>query len=235
MRRHIRTAVATLAAIVTAVGLTVIAAPAQAAARNPIVFVHGFWGSDWNWGIMVDRFKADGWSGGELFVWDYSTSQSNVETAGQLKAYVDQVLARTGASKVDLVTHSMGGLSSRYYLKFLGGIPKIDAWVSLGGPNHGTSAAYACWTDSCREMRPNSVFLNTLNSGDETPGDVRYGTVRSYCDEIINPDSSTIVDGADNRELSSCIGHVSLLGSKSAYTAIRDLVGGAASNGDPAA
>lgn len=231
MRRHIRAALATLAALVTTVAVAVLTgvAPAQAAARNPIVFVHGFWGSDWNWGIMVDRFKADGWSEGELFVWDYQTSQSNVETAGQLKAYVGEVLGRTGASKVDIVTHSMGGLSSRYYLKFLGGIPKVDAWVSLGGPNHGTNAAYACWTDSCHEMRPNSVFLNTLNSGDETPGDVRYGTVRSYCDEIINPDSSTIVDGADNRELSRCIGHLSLLGSKSAYTAIRELVAPAGS------
>lgn len=73
-------------------------------------------------------------------------------------------------------------------------------------------------------MRPISVFLNTLNSGDETPGEVRYGTVRSFCDEIINPDRSTILDGADNRELPRCIGHVSLLASKSAYTAIRDLV-----------
>lgn len=86
MCRHVRTAIAALAAVATAVTLTVVgsAASAEAAGRNPIVFVHGFWGSDWNWGAMVDRFRADGWSDAELFVWDYKTSQSNVETAGQV-------------------------------------------------------------------------------------------------------------------------------------------------------
>jgi hypothetical protein len=49
---------------------------------------------------------------------------------------------------------------------------------------------------SCREMLPGSSFLRALNSGDETP--VRYGTLWSPCDEIINPDTSVILSGATN-------------------------------------
>ncbi|MCZ7414840.1 MULTISPECIES: esterase/lipase family protein [unclassified Streptomyces] len=47
----------------------------------------------------------------------------------------------------------MGGLSSRYYLKNLGGTSKVDSWASLGGPNHGTDMAEACFNTSCLEMR----------------------------------------------------------------------------------
>ncbi|MGH3742571.1 MAG: esterase/lipase family protein, partial [Micromonosporaceae bacterium] len=200
------------------------AAPAHAAGHDPIVFVHGFWGDDWNWDVMTDRFRADGWSDNELLVWDYDTSQSNETTARQLSAFVDGVLSETGAAKIDFVTHSMGGLSSRHYIKFLGGGGQVDEWVSLGGPNHGTNAAYACFDASCRDMRYDSTFLTTLNSGDETPGAVRYGTVRSRCDEVINPDTSTVLAGADNRELSDCVGHISLLGSSETYRTVRDFV-----------
>ena len=35
----------------------------------------------------------------------------------------------------------MGGLSTRYYLKNLGATQYVDDWVSIGGPNHGTTFA----------------------------------------------------------------------------------------------
>jgi triacylglycerol lipase len=38
-----------------------------------------------------------------------------------------------------------GGLSSRYYLKNLGGQASVDEWVSIAGPNHGTGTANACF------------------------------------------------------------------------------------------
>lgn len=105
----------------------------------------------------------------------------------------------------------MGSLSSRWYVKFLGGDvdDTIDAWVSLGGPNHGTDIAYACFSTACAEMRPGSSFLDEPNAGDESPGDVRYATWWSPCDSVINPDSSVPVEGADNTQ-TACIGHSDL-------------------------
>ena len=94
----------------------------------------------------------------------------------------------------------MGSLNSRWYIKFLGGEAKVDDWVSLGGPNHGTESANFCFSTSCVEMRVGSKFLSELNAGDETPGAVNYGTWWSPCDEIINPDSSVALTGATNTE-----------------------------------
>lgn len=225
MRRLSRVLATSLAALAATMTIVVVpAGAAHAADRNPVVFVHGYGGNDWNWGLMADRFARDGWSPGMLFAWDYDTAQDNAVTARQLAAFVDQVRARTGAAKVDIVTHSMGGLSSRHYLKFLDGAAAVDDWVSIGGPNHGTNAAYLCSDRSCADMRFGSPFLTALNGGDETPGAVRYGTFWSSCDEVINPDTSTVLAGAVNHHLSGCIGHVSLLISWEVYTGVRAFI-----------
>jgi triacylglycerol lipase len=169
--------------------------------RNPILFVHGWNSSGAAWFTMIDRFKADGYGDQELFNWTYYSAQSNKITAQQLSAKVDSILGVTGASKVDIVTHSMGALSTRYYIKNLSGGSKVDDFVSLGGPNHGTNTAFFCAQTACVEMRPNSSFLNALNKKDETPGRIiSYGTWWSACDEVINPQRSTILNGATNTQ-----------------------------------
>ncbi|MGW7103417.1 esterase/lipase family protein [Streptomyces sp. NPDC054838] len=193
-----------------------------AARPDPIVFVHG-WNSDGStWNTMADRFRSDGWPAGRLDQWNYPASQSNVTTARQLAAEIDRVLAATGAAKVDLVTHSMGALSSRYYLKNLGGDGKVDAWVSLAGPNHGTSTAYLCGGAACAEMRPGSPFLGELNAGDETPGSARYATWWSQCDSLISPDSSSVaLNGAVNTE-AGCVQHTAFPVDARVYAEVRD-------------
>ncbi|MCZ2527096.1 esterase/lipase family protein [Streptomyces sp. HB2AG] len=192
---------------------------------HPVMFVHGYSGSGSNWNTMADRFRNDGWPSSHLKQWSYDSSQSNAVTAQQLATQIDQLLAATGASQVDVVTHSMGGLSSRYYAKNLGGASRIDTWVSLGGPNHGTDWANACADTSCREMRVGSDFLTALNSGDETPGSPRYATWWSPCDTIINPDSSVSLSGAANTR-TACLSHSGLLTDATVYTQVRDTVNG---------
>src|SRR3954463_5475595 len=196
---------------------------ASASAHDPILFVHGWNSSSSTWNTMVSRFSADGWTAAELNNWSYNWHQSNATTASQVSAKVDSILAATGATKVDIVSHSMGGLSSRYYLKNLGGDQKVDDWVSLGGPNHGTDTANFCFDTSCVEMRQGSSFLKSLNSGDETPGGVTYATWWSPCDEVINPDSSVSVSGAANTQ-TACLGHSQLHDDAGVYGQVRDFV-----------
>jgi triacylglycerol lipase len=199
------------------------APPPTTSGKNPIVFVHGWNSSGTVWNTMISRFSADGWTSAELNNWSYNTSQSNVTTADQLRTKIDGILRNTGAGKVDIITHSMGGLSSRYYVKNLGGDLKVDDWVSLGGPNHGTDTANFCFQTSCSEMRIGSSFLSALNSGDETPGTPVFGTWWSPCDEIINPDSSVPLSGAANTQ-TACIGHSALYEDTTVYAQVREFV-----------
>lgn len=189
------------------------------AARNPILFVHGWSGAAWNWDIMKSRFQSNGYASNQLYAYSYNSLQSNVTTAYWVRDRVNAIRAATGASKVDLISHSMGGLSTRYYIRNLGGANYVDDYISIGGPNHGTNASYLCdlLIVSCNEMNYNSAFLNGINYPDETPGSVYYRTIRSWCDEIINPDSSTSLSGATNTLTWGCIGHLSLLGSSEVF------------------
>lgn len=179
--------------------------------RDPILFVHGWNSSGSTWNTMVDRFLADGYSPDELMAFSYDTSQSNRTTASEIANRVATLLQVNGADQVDIIAHSMGSLSSRHYVKFLGGADgDVDTWVSLGGPNHGTDTAYFCWSTACTEMWPGSSFLDDLNAEDESPGTVvRYATWWSPCDSVINPDSSVPVAGATNTQ-TACIGHSDL-------------------------
>lgn len=208
--------------LTTLLVLTFSMQPARAAtAHDPILFVHGWNGDTSTWTTMVSRFQADGWASNELYNWTYDSSISNATVANEIKSRVTAILAATGAKKVDIISHSMGALSSRYYLKNLGGTAYVDSWVSLGGPNHGTSIASLCFSTACKEMRPSSSFLNTLNASDETPGSVRYATWWSTCDVVVVPSSTSVpLSGATNTN-AGCLGHSELHDNAGVYAQVK--------------
>jgi triacylglycerol lipase len=216
-----------LATFLSAVALCIAGAamsPAIGSAQDPILFVHGYTESASVWNTMVANFEKDGYPKSYLSAYSYNTSQSNVVDAEkEVKPRVEALLKNTGATKVDIIAHSMGSLNSRYYIKNLGGESKVDDWVSLGGPNHGTEFANWCFSTSCVEMRVGSKFLADLNAGDETPGAVTYGTWWSPCDEIINPDSSVALSGATNTK-TACISHTALMSDSTVYGQVREFI-----------
>ena len=172
---------------------------------------------------MVGRFKADGWTDAEILRFTYNSSQSNAVTAQLIKTKVDSILALTGAAKVDIITHSMGTLSARYYIKYLGGENKVDALVALGGTNHGTLTASFCSQTSCVEMRYLSKFVNSLNSGDESWGPPRYATWWTSCDEVIYPQQSAVISGAVNTK-TACMKHSQLKEDATVYSQVKSMV-----------
>ncbi|MEU8985780.1 alpha/beta fold hydrolase [Streptomyces sp. NPDC048558] len=228
MQRHKRRIVTAASALAASLllSLSLSPTPAHAAAHDPVVFVHGLSSSASSWDDWAGYFRADGYTAAELDAWSYDWAQSNATTAQQLGTEIRNVLARTGASKVDLVVHSLGALSSRYYLKNLGGTSYVDDFVSTAGVNHGTSTASWCaWLyTSCAEMNTGSSFLTALNSGDETPGSVSYASYWSNCDEALTPDTTAILSGATNVEV-GCVSHTDMNNDQGVYEQVRDFIG----------
>lgn len=204
--------------------------PDSAATKNPVILCHGFIGGYGltPWGVMKDRLVRDGWNRNQIFEIYYKDPvfASNVQNAQELAAYVQYVLKVTGASKVDLIGHSMGGLSTRYYIKFLGGVNYVDDYVSLGSPQHGTLLAdiplLPLLSKGAIEMRPGSAFMTKLNSGDETPGSVSYTSIYSYIDELVFPYWTCKLSGAANKGCWS--EHVYLVFHSDAYKWTRDAI-----------
>lgn len=219
MRRMSALLIAALAGF--AALLTVPAGPAAAAPGTPVVFVHGYSGSASNWNTATALFRAGGYSSSELFAYEYNSYGDNVTNARGLASYVSQVRSRTGAARVDIVNHSMGGLVTQWYVKQLGGAQYVDHVASLAGANHGTTSAGACLAfTTCQQMYPGSSFIRTLSAGDETPGPTRYATWYSPCDGIILPYSSTTLSGATNNYV-ACETHLGFLSDTSVLTAVR--------------
>ncbi|MBJ7457728.1 MAG: lipase [Thermoleophilaceae bacterium] len=213
-------------ALAGALSLVAFALPAgaQASANDPIVFVHGFTGTPASWNYFTSRFIADGYTSDDFASVSYGPYDSNVATANKVQAAVEGLKASTGKSKVDIITHSMGGLGSRYYLKYLGGTSSVDEWVSIGGPNHGTTWAPVCvpiYPIPCAQMIPASPFQVKLNLGDETPGSVRYLTQASTCDVIVVPSvATTPLVGATNK-IVGCLEHSAMNKTAVSYDGVR--------------
>jgi triacylglycerol lipase len=211
------------AAAAVAIGLAVVPATvANAATSTPVIFVHGYTGNASNWTTALSVFRAGGFS--RLYTYDYNWAGSNVISAQGLASRVNQVKAQTGASKVAIVNHSMGGLVTRYYVENLGGAANVSHVASIAGANHGTTFAGACLINiSCVEMYPGSLFILGLAAGDETPGSARYRTWYSACDGIIIPYTSTRLDGATNTNV-ACQTHIGFLTDTVVLTQIRQFI-----------
>jgi Lipase (class 2) len=136
------------------------------------------------------------------------------QSAAELASFVSQVIAATGASKVDLVGHSQGGMMPRYYLKFLGGAPKVETLVGLAPSNHGTtldglatletelatvlpgiSSVLGSACEACAQQIAGSSFLTSLNAGGDTVAGPSYTVIETRNDEIVTPYTSAFLSG----------------------------------------
>ncbi len=61
--------------------------------------------------------------------------------AEQLRSTVNEVLASTGAEKVNIIAHSMGGLDARHMIVDKGMADKVATLVTIGTPHLGTILA----------------------------------------------------------------------------------------------
>ncbi len=169
----------------------------SAARPYPAVIVHGTFGDQKS---LLDNLslalKRDGYC---VYSLDYGNRATGPiqDSARELASFVDEVLASTGAAKVEMVGHSQGGMMPRYYIENLGGDARVEDLVGLAPSNHGTTVnngfASSPYCVACDQQRAGSDFLSALNHPDETPGPVDYTQVESTYDEVVVPYTSAFL------------------------------------------
>ena len=136
-----RTVVWMFAAMALLTGASAHAQSTYTQTRYPVVLVHGLFGFDSFLGIDyfygIPGALAQG--GARVFVAQVSAANSTEVRGEQLLAQVKNIMAITGASKVNLIGHSHGGPTIRYVA---GVAPQLVASVtSIGGVNKGSRVA----------------------------------------------------------------------------------------------
>lgn len=195
------------------------ASAALAGPRLPVLLVPGWGDGPGNLEPLRRRFLEAGWSPDRVEVVDFEDPVgSNRAHAREIAAAVVEVLRRTGADRVDVVAHSMGGLGLRYHL--LGGDSRVRRVVFLGTPHRGTVTAFLAWGEGGREMEPGSDFLLHLNGELFPLRDVSVLTVRTPIDLRILPNESAVLPGAVNREI-CCPTHEGLLDDEETFDVMR--------------
>ncbi|HEV3000155.1 MAG TPA: alpha/beta fold hydrolase [Solirubrobacteraceae bacterium] len=190
-----------------------------AAHPRPVVLVHGtFANRSNNWRAIAPDLASRGYC---VYALNYGANRWSADTwyglgpvaksAQELSAFVNRVLAATGAAEVDVVGHSQGGMLPRHYTKFLGGAAKVHTLVGIAPSSHGTTAfglaALAqqfpgasgllldgrC--DSCRDQLAGSDFMTALNAGGDTQAGVTYTVIATRYDEVVTPYQSQFLNG----------------------------------------
>ena len=195
--------------------------------NQPVIFIHGNGdiavGStslQAGWTNSINYFIQKGYTSAELYAVSWGSgniaqtaleyhSKTNVM---RIRKFIEAVIAYTGATKVDIITHSMGVSLTRKAIKggtandlLAGGsyqvgtalTSKVDAFVGIAGANYGLTSCYASGptTPTCGATNgfypgtaPGgiglSAYLADLNASSGYEGAFR-ATMWSSVDEII--------------------------------------------------
>lgn len=129
--------------------------------RNPVILVHGIYDTGRVFDQMIPYLRQKGWTVYDLDLVPNNGNMGLDTLAQQVADYIDATFEPE--QPIDLVGFSMGGIVSRYYVQRLGGINRVQRFVTISSPHHGTWIAYCREGMGCIQMRPDSVLLENLN------------------------------------------------------------------------
>ncbi|MGP6174070.1 esterase/lipase family protein [Corynebacterium sp. A21] len=183
----------------------------------PVICIHGTGTTKGDWTELGADLRAEGYA---VFAPDFGhrATDSIAESASQISAYIDVVMQVTGASKIILVGHSQGGTLSRYWMRLLGGAPKVRHLVCLAAPNHGTtlggivsplvrtsmaesimnSLVSSWFGESGFEQVAGHPTIEAINEGGDLEPGVSYTCIATRGDTVIQPPETCFLYPAED-------------------------------------
>ncbi|MDH6059142.1 triacylglycerol lipase [Chrysosporum bergii ANA360D] len=156
---------------------------------NSVLLIHGIEDTGAVFNKMASYLRQLGWS---VYTLDLQPNNGAVGLdilAQQLADYIINTFAPQ--EPIDLVGFSMGGIVSRYYIQRLGGINRIQRFITISSPHHGTLIAYASQRQGCLQMRPNSQLIQDLNTDAVMLGQLNFTSIWTPYDLMIVPANSS--------------------------------------------
>jgi triacylglycerol esterase/lipase EstA (alpha/beta hydrolase family) len=191
--------------------------PAEASpAAPPVLLIHGVLCNAGVWHPMKRWLARHGVA--SVYALSYGPPLASIDDfAEQAAQKIDAILAATGARRVIVVAHSMGGLVMRAYLRKYGGA-KVARLVTIATPHEGSMHAWLGTGVSLSQMRPGNRWLSDLGPP-ELPDGPPIVSLWSWHDSMVTPQTSSRVAFGENVELSG-VGHTALLRDREVFARV---------------
>lgn len=187
--------------------------PSQDAADIPILLIHGYFHNRSGLMVMRRALRRHGFTSVHSFSYN-PLGKGIPELAACVERRVEQILIETGARKIHLIGHSLGGLLGRYFIEQMGGADRVHSLITLGTPHNGTLIAYAGRSSAARQMRPGSQLMSAMARATRSKR-VRYFSYYSNLDALVVPARSAILQNGSGARVHNVLvrdlGHMSLL------------------------
>lgn len=201
--------------------------PPTPARGTPVLLVHGIYCNAGVWHVMARNLRRRGIA--NLHAVNLEPPLAGIdELAARLAERVEEICRATGAGKVLLLAHSMGGLVSRAYLARLGGARRVAKLVTIGSPHRGSEMVRLGIGRCAADMLPGGPWFAALEAAEGGGLAVPTVSIFSWHDNMVAPQDSGRLAGASNVALER-LGHLELL---SAAT-VADLVASELVSGFP--
>ncbi|NEN90613.1 MAG: alpha/beta fold hydrolase [Okeania sp. SIO3H1] len=163
---------------------------------NPVLLIHGIFDTIRIFNRMSRYLQNLGWDVYSLnLVPNYGILGLD-KLAKQVDDYISKKFPPN--QPLDLIGFSMGGIVSRYYVQRLGGIERVERFITISSPHNGTLTAYALNLAAPKQMRPKSDFLEDLNQDIALLEQINFTSIWTPYDAMILPArSSQIPVGRD--------------------------------------
>jgi triacylglycerol esterase/lipase EstA (alpha/beta hydrolase family) len=178
--------------------------------RVPVLLVHGYGCNSGYWAHLEPLLDGERISHASI---DLEPVAGSIDDyAPLIEARVQELCAATGAARIAIVAHSMGGLAARAWMRTYGST-RVARLITLGTPHHGTALANLGLGANAVQMRRESAWLRDLAAAemaDETAGHrARIVSIYTHHDNIVAPQDSSELPGARNVAFGG-VGHVAL-------------------------
>ena len=137
----------------------------------------------------------------------------DVETyAAHIAAEIERTCTEFGVDRVHLLGYSMGGVAGLHALKRLGVADRVETFVGLGSPFHGSLASWLAvptgiFSRTGSQLVPGSPYLKALHE-EPLPFGPRYLTVAGTRDRVCPPRTALL---AQTQHAELPIGHVDFI------------------------
>ena len=157
--------------------------------RNPVILIHGIWDTKTIFNKMSAHLTQLGWCVHSLNLTPNDGSLGLASMAQQLADYISETFHPE--QSLDIVGYSMGGLVSRYYVQRLGGINRVQRFITISSPHKGTLTAYSLPLPGYLDMRPHSSFLQDLDRDIAILKQINFTSIWTPFDVMILPSNSS--------------------------------------------